>query len=166
MPETIHINMTEMAVGKNNTKIETNSIGSCVVIVIQDHNAHIGGMAHAALPSVSDGNSDVVTDARKNINANTTVAKYADEAVDRLIDELIKLGADKSKLEAKLVGGARMFKILSGDKHGVGYRNVEAARNRLQVLGIPIKGEDTGGTVGRTADLDMATGLLNVNTKM
>lgn len=157
MSKIININMGEMAVSHNDTHIKTGSIGSCVVIVVYDDEAKVGGMAHAMLPSRKEKKLDGIGEA---------AAKYADESVDRLVKAIEGIGGKKERLKAKLIGGARMFKILSGDKYGIGYRNVEAARERLTELGVPIESEDTGGTIGRLAELNLENGLVDVSTKM
>ena len=167
MSNLVDINMGEMAVGHNDTRIKTGSIGSCVVIVLYDEKNKVGGMAHAMLPSRKEkGKKDVVEEARENILEAEAPAKYADESVDNLVGEIKKIGGETKNLKAKLIGGARMFKILSGDKFGIGYKNLEAAKGRLEVLGISLESEETGGTVGRLAELDLANGLVSVSTKM
>lgn len=160
----ININMAEMAASGGNTHILTTSLGSCVAIVLHDANAQVGGMAHAMLPSRDDKPADVIEVARRSISTSESVAKYADESVDRLIAEIEKLGGKKENLTAKLIGGAKMFRILSGDNFGVGYRNAEAAKARLKALGIPITAEDTGGIVGRAADFNIGNGLVEIVT--
>ena len=156
----ITIKMTEIAVGHNNLVIKTGSLGSCVAIILYDKENKIGGMAHAMLPSWKEHNRDGAVD------TDISVGKFVDTAIDNMIREIKKEGGEKQNLRAKLVGGSKMFKILSGDDHGVGFRNVESAENHLKMLNIPIDGEDTGGTIGRSAEFDLATGLVSVNTKM
>ena len=156
--------MAEMAVGKDHAHIRTSSLGSCVAIVLYDSIAQVGGMAHAMLPSRKDKPADVIEVARYNISENGFVAKFADEAVERLVAEIEKIGGKKEHLKAKLIGGAKMFRILSGDNFGIGFRNAEAARARLKALGIPVEAEDIGGVVGRTADLNIGNGLVEIVT--
>jgi chemotaxis protein CheD len=166
MYRTININMCEMAVGLSDTRIKTGSIGSCVVIVLYDDKVKAGGMAHAMLPTRKEKRTDVFSEVTAHINAAQFVAKYVDESVDRLVQEIEKIGGKQERCKAKLTGGSRMFKVLSGDKNGIGYQNVEAAKQRLGELGIPIENEETGGTVGRTAELNLENGLVDVGTKM
>lgn len=166
MSPVINIDMGEMAVGHNDTHIKTGGIGSCVVIVLYDREAKVGGMAHAMLPSRTERQKDGVLKTKDVIFETEAVAKYADESVDRLLNEVETIGGKKERIKAKLIGGARMFKILSGDKYGIGYQNIEAARGRLVELGIPIENEDTGGTVGRLAEFNLENGLVDVSTKM
>ena len=156
--------MAEMAVGKGNTRICTASLGSCVAIVLYDADSRIGGMAHSMLPSRNVKPADVIEAARVNISENGFVAKFADEAVERLVIEIEKLGGKKEHIKAKLIGGAKMFRILSGDNFGIGFRNAEAAKTKLKLLGIPLESEDLGGTVGRSASLNIDSGLVEIVT--
>ena len=162
--EVITIDMAEMAVGSHDTKIQTISLGSCVAIILHDHKANIGGMAHALLPSRALISPVDPAGGAQTPKAGSSVAKFVDEAVDRLYKEIEKLGAKKENVRAKLVGGATMFRLLAGNEQGIGYRNAESARTCLRTLGIAIESEDLGGTVGRAAELDMASGLVLVTT--
>jgi chemotaxis protein CheD len=81
------------------------------------------------------------------------------------VEELLRLGALKSRLTARVAGGARMLNVMgAGSKLDIGARNVEAVRSALQKAGIPITAEDTGGTHGRTLQLSVGTGRLLVST--
>lgn len=164
MPKIIDINMGEMAVGRNDAIIKTGGIGSCVVIVLYDAKNKVGGMAHAMLPLRQK--KDMIGRVENSIIESTGTAKYVDESVDNLVREIEEMGGEKNNLKAKLIGGARMFRILSGDKFGIGYKNLEVAKNRLQVLNIPIESEATGGTAGRLAEFNLKSGLVDVSTKI
>lgn len=160
--EIIQINMAEMAVGSHGTIIQTSSLGSCVAIVLHERFAEVGGMAHAMLPSRNMGRQVSLED--QDTDGNMSVAKYADEAVDRLVRELEKIGAKKENMRAKLVGGAKMFRVLSNDDKGIGFRNAEASRIRLMSFGIPVESEDIGGTAGRSVEFNISTGLVEITT--
>ena len=69
-------------------------------------------------------------------------------------------------MTAKLVGGASMFKKLTGGGHNIGLKNIESARKRLEKLGIKIANEDTGGSSGKLVELHLTNGVLEVNTKL
>ncbi|MDD4531480.1 MAG: chemotaxis protein CheD [Candidatus Pacebacteria bacterium] len=162
--EEIVINMSEMAVGSGRALIRTMSLGSCVAIVIYDQTIKVGGMAHAMLPSQNNKPADVIEEARSNICGDELTAKYADQAVIRLVAELEKMEGRRENFKAKIIGGAKMFRILSGDNKGIGFRNVEAARKQLEILNIPIEGEDVGGCVGRSAEFSIESGLVLITT--
>jgi chemotaxis protein CheD len=75
--------------------------------------------------------------------------KFADTAVDILYRELQSLGVKSGSVIAKLAGGACMFKTFNGNL-GIGERNIEAVRDQVRKRGIKIRGEDVGGTSGRS----------------
>jgi chemotaxis protein CheD len=110
-------------------------LGSCVAVMIYDKRRGIGTIAHVMLPD-SNGRCD-------------RPGKYATTAIPVLINELIQAGCTKRSLEAKIAGGASMFKSFRG-KLNIGDRNIETLRELLAHHSIPIIGEDVGGTCGRS----------------
>ncbi|MDD2201181.1 MAG: chemotaxis protein CheD [Firmicutes bacterium] len=116
-------------------------LGSCIGVVIHDPVRKVGGMAHVALPeSLSARDSGTRRD-----------LKYADVGVPMLIDEVLKLGAERARLVARIAGGARMFDVLPKlEFMDIGVRNAEAIRGILKTMRIPIVAEDIGGNGGRT----------------
>lgn len=108
----------------------------------------VGGMAHILLPNnPGDGNPE----------------KYADSAIPLLVARLMKDGAKKEFLSAKLAGGAAMFKFNASVTLGqIGERNVEESKKVLEKNGIPVLEEDTGGNTGRVIDFFLEDGRLKV----
>lgn len=132
--------------------IVTLGLGSCVGATLYDPVKKVGGMVHIMLP---DSNGD----------PKGKPAKYADTAIPLLLEKVSKLGAEKSRLVAKLAGGAQMLKFSrSNTTNSIGTRNAEEAKKALRKLGIRITAEDTGGSYGRTIELDLETGKLLVKT--
>lgn len=132
--------------------IRTLGLGSCVGVVIYDFQKKIAGLSHVLLPD-------------SNLAKQKTVNefKYADTALPILVDRLLKMGARKYALKAKLAGGAEMFKFnSSSDIMRIGPRNVEAVLKQLRILQIPVVSEDVGGSVGRTIEFDPATNMLKI----
>jgi chemotaxis protein CheD len=166
MSKIININMGEAAIAHNDEKLRTGGIGSCVIIILYDPENKIGGMAHSVLPSRREKDKSSFSYSKREIIEPESAAKYADEAADYLLREIQKRGGDRKRLIAKLVGGAMTFKILGDSKNNIGHQNVESAKQKLVSLGIPIEGEDTGGTVGRIAELNLENGLVEVTTKI
>lgn len=121
-------------------------LGSCIGIAIYDRVAKIGGLSHVILPSSKEGSGDP--------------GKFADTAVDILIEQLIAAGAEKKRLAAKITGGAAMF----GDNasNGLGKRNEECVIERLRHHAVRLAASDTGGRKGRKMLLDPATGDVQV----
>jgi len=152
MTETITIKMGEMRTAHNPAVLETAGVGSCLVVILYDEEAKVGGLAHAMLPHV--------------ITGQEASSRFVDIAIDRMVPELMALGADKSRIVAKLIGGAHMFALYGNAQNGIGAKNIDAAKERLKLHHIPVSGEETGGTVGRNVRFDLHTGVCNVETKM
>lgn len=134
--------------------IRTSGLGSCVGVVVYDLVKQIAGLAHVMLPDSS---------LTKQIRFNKY--KYADTALDELIKDVEALGARKFALKAKIAGGAQMFQFsANSDVMRIGPRNVEAVKEKLQELRIPIVASDVGGNKGRTIEFDPVTGKLKIRT--
>lgn len=154
MNEIIKVGMADLNVAKSPQKIRTSGLGSCVGVVIYDETTKICGMAHVMLPNSSLGKPETMNK-----------AKYADTALDVLLERLKKLGARPSKYKAKLAGGAQMFKFSSSsDTMRIGPRNVDAVKEKLKQLKICIIAEDCGGTSGRTIEFDPVSSKLSIRT--
>ena len=135
----IKVGMADLNICKSPDGITTLGLGSCVGVALRDPVTKIGGLLHAMLPD-----STVV----KN---NTCVEKFVDSGLDELVKRMVKAGASRSRLEAKLAGGAQMFAFQrNSDLVKVGERNAEAARKKLKAMHIKLLAEDTGLNFGRT----------------
>ena len=144
--------VADWAVEQGAALIVTYGLGSCVACVIHDPVAGAGGLAHVLLPSP--------TLARDRSNP----AKFPETAVPLLVDELVRLGAARERLRARLVGGASMFARGGAPGIAMGDRNVAALREALQAARIPLIGEDTGLDYGRSVTLHLPEGRLEVRS--
>ncbi len=154
MNEVIKVGMADLNIVSPPLTIRTSGLGSCVGVVLYDDSTSISGMAHVMLPSSSLG---------KQVNLN--VAKYADTAIPALLTMLEKKGAKLYSIKAKLAGGAQMFAFsTSNDMMRIGPRNVEAIKEKLKELRIPIVAEDVGGKSGRTIEFNPESKMLNIRT--
>lgn len=139
MSEIIKVGMADLKICKSPDGVTTLGLGSCVGIAVRDPVTKVGGLAHIMLPDST---------AIKN-NANKP--KFADTGIDELVKELLAAGASRSRLVAKIAGGAQMFAFQNkADLVRVGERNVEAVKIKLKKLKIPVLAEDTGENYGRT----------------
>lgn len=149
MGQMIKVGMADMNLCSAPDAITTLGLGSCVGIVLYDATKKLCGMVHVMLPDS--------TQIRNNQNA----AKFADTGIDVLLDRLLKLGANRRCITAKIAGGAQMFAFsTNNDMLRVGERNVEATKRKLAQLGIPLLAEDTGSTYGRTIEFYPENGNL------
>ncbi|HEV7855750.1 MAG TPA: chemoreceptor glutamine deamidase CheD [Herminiimonas sp.] len=105
-------------------------LGSCVSACIRDRVTGVGGMNHFMLP---DGGGDLDSP----ISAS---ARYGTYAMEILINDLLKAGARRENLEAKVFGGGAVLRGFSAIN--VGERNAEFVRKFLKVENIRIIAED------------------------
>jgi len=153
MAAVIKIGMADLNVAKAPDILQTCGLGSCVGICLWDSLTKIAGMAHIMLP-----------DSTQSKNRGNE-AKFADTAVPLLIKKMIELGANKTRLVAKIAGGAQMFTFYgSNDIMRIGERNAEAVKIALKKEKIRLLAEDTGGNYGRTIEFSAANGQLLIKT--
>jgi chemotaxis protein CheD len=103
-------------------------LGSCVSACIRDPLLKIGGMNHFMLPD-SDPSE-----------AASESARYGGYAMEVLINELLKRGAARARLETKVFGGGA---VLPGfTVNNVGRRNGEFVLDYLEAEGLTVDGQD------------------------
>jgi chemotaxis protein CheD len=105
-------------------------LGSCVSACMWDRREKIGGMNHFMLPGADSGAGDLT-------NAS---GRYGVFAMEQLINELIKRGARKSNLEAKVFGGGSVLRNFS--TLNVGERNAGFVLDFLRTEGIRVVSQD------------------------
>ncbi|WP_206659633.1 chemotaxis protein CheD [Halobacillus litoralis] len=150
----VRVGIGDMDIVKAPDRIRTSGLGSCVGIILFDEVKKIGGMLHIMLPDSS---------MAKKITMNR--AKYADTGIADLYDQITNTGALPYRVQAKIAGGAQMFQFTSSsDMMRIGPRNVEAVKQKLAQLNIPIVAEEVGGKSGRTIEFDPETTQLNIRT--
>ncbi len=151
MSDVIKIGMAELDIVKSPDGISTLGLGSCVGVAIRDSGTKVGGLAHIMLPDSTQ------------IKNNENIAKFADTGIVELVNRIIKAGANRSNLTAKIAGGAQMFAFQNKlSVIRVGDKNVEACREKLKELKIPILAEDVGLNYGRTVIFYPETGQFYI----
>jgi chemotaxis protein CheD len=128
----IHVGQGEHHITSDPNVMLTTILGSCVAMCLRDPQAGVGGMNHFLLPE----GSGAGTDAGR---------RYGAYAMELLINDVLKAGARRERLEAKLFGGGRMFDSL----RDVGMQNADFAERFLADEGIPIVGGSLRGNGGR-----------------
>lgn len=145
------VRMGELAVARSDEVLAAVGLGSCIGVALVDPEAHVAGLAHVLLPEPASGREGAA-------------GRYATTAVPALLQEVVAAGATRERLVAKIAGGSSMFSGLSASGVGaVGERNAAAVRRALDTLGIPVVGEDIGGTWGRTVHLQASDGAYIVS---
>jgi chemotaxis protein CheD len=105
-------------------------LGSCVAACVRDRISGIGGMNHFMLP---DGAGDPG-------NPTSDSMRYGAYAMEVLINQLLKAGARRGNLEAKVFGGGNVLRSFTS--MNIGERNADFVRKYLVAEGIPIIAED------------------------
>jgi chemotaxis protein CheD len=105
-------------------------LGSCVAACIRDRVSGIGGMNHFMLPDGGDSDNPLIS----------ASARYGTYAMEVLINELLKSGARRENLEAKVFGGGNVLRGLTA--LNVGERNAVFVRAYLKAEGIRVVAED------------------------
>lgn len=149
----IKVGIGDVQVAAAPDKLITLGLGSCIGIVLFDRVRKIAGLAHIMLPE-SEGFAN-----------HSNPMKFADTAIPILIEKMLKSGACRGELKAKIAGGASMFSF--SDKSpimDIGNRNTRAVKNALNNAKIPIITEDTGGNSGRTMIVEADTGKVFLRT--
>ena len=153
MGEVIKVGMADLNICKSPDIITTLGLGSCIGIAVFDPCSKVGGLAHIMLPDST------------KIKNNSNIAKFADTGIEELIRRVTEAGASKTRLVAKIAGGAKMFAVSGlSDVGNIGARNAEASKAKLKELGIPLLAEDTGLNYGRTVELHCETGEFYVKS--
>ncbi|CUS31468.1 chemoreceptor glutamine deamidase CheD [Candidatus Nitrospira nitrificans] len=105
-------------------------LGSCISACIRDPIARVGGMNHFMLPEPKDGGSDSWGES----------TRYGSYAMESLINEILKRGGLKSRLEIKLFGAGKIYE----GKIDVGSRNAEWVMNYIKTEGLTACKTDLG----------------------
>ena len=143
----IKVGMADLKICKAPDAITTLGLGSCVGIAIRDPITKVGGLAHIMLPDSTA------------IQGISHVPKFADTGLAELVKVVVGAGAMRSRLVAKIAGGAQMFSFQNkSELMTVGQRNVEAVTRILKEMKIPILAQDTGENYGRTVEFFPETG--------
>jgi len=131
MKPSYNIHIGEYYASKTPAIIST-ILGPCVAVCLHDKTKGIGGMNHILMPGDAPDRENII-DSRYGINA-----------MELLINQMMKLGANRYKLTAKVFGGAAILSSISGE-FNMGIRNVESVIEFLEVEKIPIVNYNFGG---------------------
>jgi chemotaxis receptor (MCP) glutamine deamidase CheD len=139
--KTIYIG--EVLAAREPTIIKT-LLGSCVAVCLWDPVTRVGGMNHFLLPrSLQESTDDS--------------ARFGVHAMDLLICEMLKAGAERSRLRAKVFGGAHVLAVAE-EEDGIPSQNITFALEFLKRDGFKLTGSDLGGYLPRRVHFQTDTG--------
>ena len=125
----------------------TTILGSCVACCFYDPVERVGGLNHYLLAAGSD-------------HAPGNLQRYGIHAMEVLINEMLKRGAMRHRLKARIFGGARMHSAFKD----IGKSNIDFARTFLRDEKIPLVGEDVGGFSARRVEFRAGLGMARCRT--
>jgi chemotaxis protein CheD len=128
-------------------------LGSCVSACVRERRLGIGGMNHFMLPL--DRSEGATAWSANHVSAAT---RYGNVAMERLVNDILKLGGQRSNLEFKVIGGGKVLDM----QLDVGARNAQFVREYLRAEGYPISAEDLGDRFARKLYYSPATGKVRV----
>jgi chemotaxis protein CheD len=130
--------------------LATYSLGSCIGLCLYEPQAKVGGLLHFQLP-----------DSKRDLQrAGERPFMYADTGTALLMNELLRLGANKRLIHIKIAGGASMPTGPKG--FDIGKQNYLAIRKIFWQMGMMIESEDVGGSWPRNVYMDMDTGFVTI----
>lgn len=134
----------EYFVGNENVVITT-VLGSCISACLWDRRSHLGGINHFMLPDSDSADAS---------------GRYGSYAMELLINEMLKKGARRETMQAKIFGGAQVIKGFT--TMNVGERNTAFVVDYLRAERIPILSEDVLDIFPRKVCFFPATGRAMV----
>jgi chemotaxis protein CheD len=150
----IAVGLGEMQVSSDATIVlACLGLGSCIGISAYDPVSRVGGMAHVVLPQGNE------ADCRR------TPGKFANSALQSLVFEMERKGAQRRRIILKIAGGAKIISnVPSKSLLDIGDRNVTAIKVALAENQLEAKAEDLMGKLGRSMWLHVETGITRVRT--
>ena len=146
------IGIADMKMAQTTGTLVTYALGSCIGICLYDQKIKLGALIHIMLPLNME-------------TGRTGTMKYADTGIRETLRQMEAKGASRSRITAKITGGAKMFEIVGSSSFGnIGQRNIESVHMMLKREGINLLKEDVGGTIARTLLFDVATGSACVRS--
>ncbi len=145
-----YVGIGKMAVSKTpGDLIKTMALGSCVGVMLYDPKIKAAGLLHIALPD---------SKVAKNKGQNRP-CRYADTGIPLLLRGMSKLGCGRGRsLIVKIAGGANVLDPY--DTFNIGKRNTLAIKKILWKNSLILKAEDVGGSISRTATIEVNTGRI------
>ena len=148
-PHEIYLQPGGFHFGDEDTRIRT-LLGSCVAITLWHPRLRIGGMCHYLLPN------------RQRRAGEALDGRYGDEAMQAMVDKLLRAGTKPGEYVAHLYGGADTMPEGNGLKFNVGERNIEFGWQLIDQYGFQLDGVDVGEDVPRTVSINLATGAVDM----
>lgn len=145
LKQVIDVNTGQIHLARDSTLLRSLAIGSCVVVAAYDSGNRIGAMAHIMLPGKAPQNTLKKT-------------KYAQDAIEEMMDRMAKAGSQMSDIDVCLVGAGN---VLKKEDDTICTANIESTAQLLKELNIAIRATALGGTARKSVFLDIENGAVS-----
>ncbi len=142
--EIIDVNTGELKLAKCQGMLRSVAIGSCIVVACYDPIKKIGVMAHIMLPGKAAANFEMKT-------------KYAQDAIDGVVNLLMANGSDIESVKVCLVGAGN---VLYKDNDTICNANIESVTSILKERGFKVSGSILGGFERKSIRMYLDSGAV------
>lgn len=150
----IVVNMGDYKTSRGDKKLMTKDLGSCVGVAVRDPYTGVGGLLHVMMPHYM----------KYDMQGDFVASKYADTGLDEMIKTLLRQGAKRDHLVAKIAGAAHMIRSFQiPESQDISSRNLVAVKKKLSELGIPLLAADVGDYVPRTVVFEPGSGTFKIH---
>jgi chemotaxis protein CheD len=146
MKRVVDVQIGEVKAEQGELILQSKAIGSCIAIVGYDIVKKIGALAHIMLPGKAPS---------KKLVGRT---KYAANAIDAVVNRMVRLGSKKDGIEVVLVGGGN---VLNRKDDTICKDNIESTLELLREKGLKVRAQAVGGTSRRSVSLDIECGIVS-----
>lgn len=133
------VNQGQVAVTGEKNVVYSTVLGSCISACVRDPLIKVGGMNHFLLP--------VATKEISECDASSMALRYGNYSMDVLINEVLKHGGRRERLELKLFGGGNVMQSVSS--MNIGHRNADFIEEYVRLEGLNLVSSDVRGTHAR-----------------
>ncbi len=142
----IYVNAGEVTIASADELLISSPLGSCIAVIAYDSVTFTGGIAHVMLPGTY-----------LNGKNKGSRYRYAEDAINHLLNQLEKAGADLQNLKFCLVGGANVLKL---SRSTIEKEIIKSVHQILSDKKVAIIASSLGGVDRRTAKLDIESGKV------
>ena len=144
--DSIDVQTGEVKAAAGKVILRSIALGSCVAIVAYDPNMKNGAIAHVMLP----GKATTRTKPDE-------ITKYAENAIEKLINLMAQMGSEKQDFKVAVAGGAN---VLKRPNDTIARNNVESNLKILKEKNLEIVATSVGGTERRNVAIDLDKGII------
>ena len=144
MERRVYVNSAEVVIGTGETILKSSPIGSCIVVAAYDSKKRIGAMAHIMLAG----------SAPKFILKKM---KYAEDAIEEMLNQMHKIGSNTVDIEVCLVGAGN---VLQKEDDTICKDNIKSVTAILAEKNIPVRASALGGTERKSVFMDVENGCI------